>query len=78
MSLRQGDFHDLECLTIQKTVEGVVELDVEAWNGLAFPEAQRTSHLLRAPAHRCERSATTSKSRGCARRFLERTRNIRD
>lgn len=45
MSLRQGDFYDLERLTIQETIDGIVNLDVDAWNGSAFLEAQRTSYL---------------------------------
>lgn len=45
MSLRQGDFYDLDRLTIQQTIQGVVNLDTDAWNGAAALDEQRTSYL---------------------------------
>lgn len=45
MSLRQGNFYDLDRLTVQETIQGVVNLDADAWNGAASLDAQRTTYL---------------------------------
>jgi len=45
MSLSQGDFYDLERLTVQQTIAGVANNDVEEWNAAVFLEGQRTSYL---------------------------------
>ncbi|HEU0073628.1 MAG TPA: hypothetical protein VFS30_06420 [Dehalococcoidia bacterium] len=50
MSLRQGDFYDLERLTVQQTIAGVTNLDAAKWNGAASLEAQRSSYLETARA----------------------------
>jgi hypothetical protein len=45
MSLQQGDFYDLERLTIQSTIAGVANQDVDAWNEGVFLEEQRQAYL---------------------------------
>jgi hypothetical protein len=48
MGLRQGDFYDLERLTIQDTIRAIVEHHVAAWNESAYYEKQRVDYLDRA------------------------------
>jgi len=50
MSLRQGNFLDLERLTIQQTIQGVANKDVEEWNAAVILEGERNSYLESARA----------------------------
>jgi hypothetical protein len=50
MSLLQGNFFDLERLTIQQTIQGVANNDAEEWNASVLLEGQRNSYLESARA----------------------------
>jgi hypothetical protein len=48
MGLRQGDFYDLERLTIEDTIRALADQDAAAWNESAYFEKQRNTYLERA------------------------------